>query len=253
MTNKKRSCLGKSLIRDRFRKSEVPRLPFNVYDNELTFEPNLESVTTTSDIATLLESAQLLAEKYTVENDGVMLVDSSFATSLEQGEQLQCSKNSQLLLTIPRRPKWTKQTNSQLLLELERKEFLNWRRQLAFIQKDVLLLTPYERNLEVWRQLWRVIEKSHVVVQLVDARNPLLFYCADLFRYVKEIDPLKKNILLINKADLLTKAQRFYWTTYFENNQVEHAFWSALQCTQDEDFKDSQGINIIIVIALVVS
>jgi large subunit GTPase 1 len=59
-----------------------------------------------------------------------------------------------------------------------------------------------------WWIFITVIKLNLLEVQLVDARNPLLFYCADLFRYVKEIDPLKKNILLINKADLLTKAQR---------------------------------------------
>lgn len=71
-----------------------------------------------------------------------------------------------------------------------------------------LLLTPYERNLEVWRQLWRVIERSQLIVQIVDARNPLFFRCVDVDRYVKEVDPSKKNLLLINKADLLTYAQR---------------------------------------------
>lgn len=37
--------------------------------------------------------------------------------------------------------------------------------------------TPFEKNLNVWRQLWRVIERSDVVVQIVDARNPLVFRC----------------------------------------------------------------------------
>lgn len=71
-----------------------------------------------------------------------------------------------------------------------------------------LLLTPFERNIEVWRQLWRVVERSEVVVQIVDARNPLLYRCNDLETYVKEISSTKRNILLINKADLLTEDQR---------------------------------------------
>jgi hypothetical protein len=42
----------------------------------------------------------------------------------------------------------------------ERKAFLEWRRGLAELQEDEnLLLTPFEKNLEVWRQLWRVIER----------------------------------------------------------------------------------------------
>ena len=43
-----------------------------------------------------------------------------------------------------------------------------------------LMLTPFERNIEVWRQLWRVVERSHLIVQIVDARNPLRFRCDDL-------------------------------------------------------------------------
>lgn len=81
-----------------------------------------------------------------------------------------------------------------------------------------LLLTPFERNLEVWRQLWRVIERSHLIVQIVDARNPLRFRCEDLETYVAEVEGpegeqgsgsgRRKTLLLINKADLLTATQR---------------------------------------------
>ena len=81
-----------------------------------------------------------------------------------------------------------------------------------------LLLTPFERNLEVWRQLWRVLERSHLVVQIVDARNPLRFRCEDLEEYVKDMEGRegehesgegkRKSMLLINKADLLTARQR---------------------------------------------
>ena len=48
---------------------------------------------------------------------------------------------------------------------------------------------------------------SDVIVQIVDARNPLLFYCDDLSKYVGSKG--KVNALLINKADLLSEAQRY--------------------------------------------
>ena len=47
------------------------------------------------------------------------------------------------------------------------------------------------------------------MVQIVDARNPLLFYCPDLEQYVHEVDENKVCLLLINKADFLTHRQRF--------------------------------------------
>lgn len=86
--------------------------------------------------------------------------------------------------------------------------------------EDKLLLTPFEKNLEVWRQLWRVIERSHIVVQIVDARNPLRFRCEDLEKYVRDVEGVEGeagtgsgkriNLLLINKADLLTSKQRYF-------------------------------------------
>lgn len=80
-------------------------------------------------------------------------------------------------------------------------------------------MTPFERNIQLWRQLWRVLERSHLVVQIVDARNPLGFRCEDLEAYVKEIGDdaqdaavpgkgKRRSLLLINKADLLTVEQR---------------------------------------------
>ena len=42
--------------------------------------------------------------------------------------------------------------------------FLEWRRGLAVLQEEHgLLLTPFERNLELWRQLWRVIERRYAI------------------------------------------------------------------------------------------
>merc|ERR1712232_1401815 len=77
---------------------------------------------------------------------------------------------------IPRRPEWDATTTPEQLEINERNAFLEWRRQLARIEESAQgSITPFEKNLEVWRQLWRVVERSDVVFQVVDARNPLLF------------------------------------------------------------------------------
>ena len=98
------------------------------------------------------------------------------------------------------------------------------------------MLTPFERNLEVWRQLWRTLERSDLIVQIVDARNPLGFRSEDLAKYVLELNdvkgdddlgegtskPERKNLLLINKSDLLTRKQRCVLNLFW------HAFWSSV-------------------------
>ena len=113
-------------------------------------------------------------------------------------------------------------------------------------------MTPFERNLEVWRQLWRVIERSDLVVQIVDARNPLLFRCEDLDKYVKEVDERKSNLLLVNKSDLLTLNQRTAWADYFEKQGITYRFFSAALAKEineaeeeeeeeeDSDFEDEE-------------
>ena len=46
-----------------------------------------------------------------------------------------------------------------------------------------------------------------ILFQIVDARNPLLFRNADLEVAVKETDERNVNVLLVNKAELLTPDQ----------------------------------------------
>lgn len=139
-------------------------------------------------------------------------------------------------LTVPRRPHWDASTTAEELDQLERESFLNWRRGLAELQEnDDLLMTPFERNLEVWRQLWRVIERSDLVVQIVDARNPLMFRSEDLESYVKDVDPGKKNLLLVNKADMMTTNQRKAWAKHFTERRIAYRFFSASLAKQMND------------------
>lgn len=145
-------------------------------------------------------------------------------------------------LTVPRRPKWDSSTTPSELDVRERESFLNWRRGLAELQENNdLLMTPFERNLEVWRQLWRVIERSDLVVQIVDARNPLLYRSEDLEAYVKEVDPNKANLLLINKADMLTDKQRASWAKFLKEQGVAFKFFSAEMAKELNEARDAES------------
>ena len=66
-------------------------------------------------------------------------------------------------LKVPRRPHWDRTTSGEELQQMEREAFMNWRKGLSELQElDGITLTPYEKNLDFWRQLWRVIERSDV-------------------------------------------------------------------------------------------
>lgn len=148
-------------------------------------------------------------------------------------------------MTIPRRPAWDLQTTPEQLATRESISFLDWRRGLVILEEDKgLLMTPYERNLEVWKQLWRVIERSQLIVQIVDGRNPLLFRCADVDIYVKEVDIKKKCLLLVNKADLLTTNQRMKWADYFIKMDIPYIFFSAAmakQSLEEDEYLEKLG------------
>ena len=144
-------------------------------------------------------------------------------------------------LSVPRRPPWTPGvTTAEELEALENEYFYEWRRGVAQKEEEIASLafaahgggvggasvTPYEKNLHVWRQLWRVLERSSVVLQIVDARNPLFYLSDDLRKYAK--DELGKPMLVIvNKSDYLTKRQRKVWSEYFTKKGVDHLFFSA--------------------------
>lgn len=69
-------------------------------------------------------------------------------------------------LKIPKRPDWknTSDKNEQEIKENE--AFLQWRRELQKVEENFpqAVVTPYEKNLEVWKQLWRTVEKSDIVI-----------------------------------------------------------------------------------------
>ena len=194
----------------------------------------MRSVTEQGALDEFLSTAELAGTDFTAEkmnNVKVIHTDQRNPYLLSPAEERSAIKKQAAKknrLTVPRRPQWDETTTPQELDQQERASLLDWRRGLADLQdNDDLLMTPFERNLEVWRQLWRVIERSDLIVQIVDARNPLLFRSEDLEKYVKEVNPNKNNLLLVNKADMMTLQQRKTWADYFERVRLNYKFFSA--------------------------
>ncbi|XP_047444037.1 large subunit GTPase 1 homolog [Mugil cephalus] len=194
---------------------------------------NLQSVTEQSSMDDFLATAELAGTEFVAEKLNIKFVPAEaragLLTAEEKNRLKKLHKDNEHFLRIPRRPHWDGSTSPEVLQQAEKDSFLEWRRELAQLEEEQkLILTPFERNLEFWRQLWRVIERSDIVVQIVDARNPMLFRCLDLESYVKEVSGDKVNMLLVNKADLLTREQRRAWAKHFEKEGLRAVFWSAL-------------------------
>ncbi|KAI8802607.1 hypothetical protein BJ742DRAFT_538517 [Cladochytrium replicatum] len=238
MKSKKKTGLGKSLMRSRFATAYMTNPDGSTrhttdLDDGASWT-KYQSVTEENDLEAFLNTAQLAGTEFTAERMHIEVISKAAAvnpyllTPDVEKETLKKHEENKDRLTVPRRPKWDESTTPEELQKAERESFLDWRRRLVFLEEDQgLLMTPYERNLEVWRQLWRVIERSDLVVQIVDARNPLLFRSTDLEKYVKEVDPTKRNLLLVNKADMLTVDQRVAWADWFKVNGIPFVFFSA--------------------------
>lgn len=235
------SGLGRSLVNDRKRQQKNPDISDrHTTDIEGAAGGNLSSVTQERPIDEFLNTAALADTDFTSERESnVKIISQPSQSSSTAANPYLLSKEEEKdvksrqeqnsdKLKVPRRPQWDQEMTRRELDRLEKDAFLDWRRNLALLQENQdLLLTPFERNLEIWRQLWRVVDRSDLVVQIVDARNPLLFRCEDLDYYVLEVNPNKRNLLLINKADLMTKEQRQIWANYFKHNNINFAFFSA--------------------------
>ncbi|XP_012526873.1 guanine nucleotide-binding protein-like 1 [Monomorium pharaonis] len=115
-------------------------------------------------------------------------------------------------IDMPKRPPWDfNMTKEQLEMKEQRyfTEYLNSMEELAS-------LSYFELNLETWRQLWRVLEMSDILLIIVDIRYPVLMFPPYLYDYVTK--KLKKDmILVLNKVDLAPPALVVAWKEYFHN------------------------------------
>jgi ribosome biogenesis GTPase A len=76
-------------------------------------------------------------------------------------------------------------------------------------------LSYFEMNLETWRQLWRVLEISDIILLIVDIRFPALHFSPKFYEHCT--NELRKDVILIlNKIDLVPTSLVIAWKHYFE-------------------------------------
>ncbi|KAK8861553.1 hypothetical protein IAR55_002375 [Kwoniella newhampshirensis] len=266
-TKVQQSGLGKALINRRHKEAVAPK-ESQLYTLD---ESNpLASVTHERDLDEFLANAALADHDFTTERSKMRVISApNMPTSSNNPYLLSAEEEKEVVqkkmdfsgdLRVPRRPPWTRKTTRLELERQERDSFLEWRRGLAQLaESSNLLLTPFERNIQLWRQLWRVLERSHLIVQIVDARNPMGFRCVDLEKYVQEIGTdadedgdiivpgkgKRRSLLLINKADLLTYDQRCEWAEYFESQDIAYAFFSAANAAALQEQAEKQRLRAL--------
>jgi len=75
-------------------------------------------------------------------------------------------------LGFPTRPKWSPDMTRE---QLDSREYGYFKEYLLTLKKrsDWDELSYFELNLETWRQMWRVMEMSDIIVWIADARYPV--------------------------------------------------------------------------------
>ncbi|KAL0353744.1 UNVERIFIED_CONTAM: Nuclear/nucleolar GTPase 2 [Sesamum angustifolium] len=77
--------------------------------------------------------------------------------------------------------------------------------------RDLVRHTMFEKgqSKRIWGELYKVVDSSDVVVQVLDARDPQGTRCYHLERHLKEHCKHKHMILLLNKGSLLSVLRQF--------------------------------------------
>ncbi|CAI8039056.1 Guanine nucleotide-binding protein-like 1 [Geodia barretti] len=116
-------------------------------------------------------------------------------------------------LDIPRRPPWSYSMTKEQLDQQEQSAFQDYLSRIHSNHRPQDL-SLFEHNLETWRQLWRVLEISDVVLFITDVRHPALHFSPALYSHVVE-DLRKKLVLVLNKVDLVPPEVAVAWRHYF--------------------------------------
>ncbi|KAL0951561.1 hypothetical protein HGRIS_008243 [Hohenbuehelia grisea] len=156
---------------------------------------------------------------------------SALLPEIDSPSRLGASPNASETLSCPKRPKWRYDMSKKELEANEEglfKKWLQqtddlverWRNQTNTVEDPALeqesktemprSMTFFERNLEVWRQLWRVSEISQIILVLLDSRCPLLHYPPSLQSYLST----RKVILVLTKVDISGPVRSDAWVRY---------------------------------------
>lgn len=112
---------------------------------------------------------------------------------------------------MPKRPPWDYNMSKQQLELREQAYFTEYLKDMHKLSS----ISYFELNLETWRQLWRVLEMSDVLLLIVDIRYPVCMFPPYLYNHVVN-ECQKDMILVLNKVDLAPPALVVAWLNYFE-------------------------------------
>lgn len=102
--------------------------------------------------------------------------------------------------------------------------------------------TYFERNLEVYRQLWRTLELSPILLVLIDIRCPPLHFPPSLQEYILSHQQTSKKevVLVLTKCDLVPDDVRIAWEEWCKREWGKHG-WDIVSLEAYRREKRVQG------------
>eukprot|EP01130_Rhizamoeba_saxonica_P018705 TRINITY_DN9452_c0_g1_i1.p1 TRINITY_DN9452_c0_g1~~TRINITY_DN9452_c0_g1_i1.p1 ORF type:complete len:557 (-),score=166.82 TRINITY_DN9452_c0_g1_i1:108-1778(-) len=127
----------------------------------------------------------------------------------------------------------TGKTDMELLIEMQQEAAS---RGVDFVQQQIEDARAEDENTvddnskkNFFREFKKVVKASDVILQVLDARDPLGTRSVSIEREIIEQDPNKKIILVLNKIDLVPRENVEDWLTYLRNDLPAIAFKASTQ------------------------
>lgn len=94
----------------------------------------------------------------------------------------------------------------------------------------------------IWKELYKVLDSSDVIIHVLDARDPLGTLCEKISTYIKEEAPHKHLIYILNKVDLVPTGVTAKWLKYFSKKNTTLAYHSQ---SLEKNFGKNNLVNIL--------
>ncbi|VDI76203.1 nuclear GTP-binding protein [Mytilus galloprovincialis] len=120
-----------------------------------------------------------------------------------------------------------KATESSEKYDVEKDQDLE-RGEPEFRKENIEVIFRAGQSKRVWNELYKVIDSSDVVVQVLDARDPMGTRCYQVEKYMKKEKPHKHLMFVLNKVDLIPVWVTQKWVAILSAEHPTMAFHASI-------------------------
>ncbi|CAC5400985.1 NUG2 [Mytilus coruscus] len=120
-----------------------------------------------------------------------------------------------------------KATESSEKYDIEKDQDLE-RDEPEFREENKEVIFRAGQSKRVWNELYKVIDSSDVVVQVLDARDPMGTRCYQVEKYMKKEKPHKHLMFVLNKVDLIPVWVTQKWVAILSSEHPTMAFHASI-------------------------